>query len=297
MQAVATMEAFAGPELVPEAFRRAWTAFVRLISVSSDQASERDEQISASIESDLELVKNTLRFGLWAAGLAEGLLEVGVTALPAAPGQPVPWDRVRDLARALTGIDLISELDENAVLADIIQRADPPAPNSTTKLSTETLLTTTTAWCRTILTSVPESLFLRRLGFERTIHEIESAVEGIRCLLLRHSSETHRLLLVLGRSYAAGKLDLADLEEALNLRREDVLVALEQHGFSRRPASALRAEPELEERVLQRLRQGRRANAPRRIADASRVRRDVVATQRIEGVDARWLPTPTKPLG
>ncbi len=91
-------------------------------------------------------------------------------------------------------------------------------------------------------------------------------------------------------AYANGSIELDVAAKRLGLDRANLVAAFECHGFSRPPAT-IELDPAHREALLARIRKERLARAGKASLDASLLVRDVVASQRIEGVDARrWLP-------
>ncbi len=75
---------------------------------------------------------------------------------------------------------------------------------------------------------------------------------------------------------------------------DEAIFLLERHGYSRAIAN-IRLSPEERKLRLAKLRSDRLARNDQPTVDKRLVLRDVVASQRIEDLDARpWLPTTTK---
>jgi hypothetical protein len=92
-----------------------------------------------------------------------------------------------------------------------------------------------------------------------------------------------------GRAYAEGRLSLNEAANLLSMPRPDAVAWLEENGHAR-DLKVIALTPEERERRLARIRVDRleRNGAP--AASKQITTRDVIATQRIEGVDARpWL--------
>lgn len=128
-------------------------------------------------------------------------------------------------------------------------------------------------------------------GAEQLGHRCRTAVEGLQAFLLR--SDPHHLqeFQLLGRAYAAGVVNARELAPVLRLSVPDCVVELERHGYSR----SLEALSLAEERRSQHYTSVRQERLARASAAPSLKRedieRDVVATERIEGVDVRrWKP-------
>lgn len=93
----------------------------------------------------------------------------------------------------------------------------------------------------------------------------------------------------IGDAYRRGLLSVSDVADAFGVTPPDAVVLLEQHGFCRDIETIRLSEGE-RARILQRLRADRLARNGQPRPDPVRVARDVIASERIEGVDARrWI--------
>jgi len=104
--------------------------------------------------------------------------------------------------------------------------------------------------------------------------------------LVARSEVMNPILTTLGMAYAEGRMSLAEVGTATGLAPEDLVPELERLGYHRQ-LEAIRLSPEERRARLQQLAS---AQGPRRY-DLDHVRRDVIATHRIEGIDARGLLT------
>jgi hypothetical protein len=103
--------------------------------------------------------------------------------------------------------------------------------------------------------------------------------------LVARSDAMNPILKTLGMAYAEGRVSLTELGSATGLAPEDLIPELERLGYHRQLA-AIRLSDEERRARLQAL---AGAKSPPTL-DPDHVRRDVIATHRIEGVDARgWL--------
>jgi len=108
-------------------------------------------------------------------------------------------------------------------------------------------------------------------------------------MVRRMHPTANRALAAIGRFYAAGRLSLVEAAEALQMSVEDAVAAFEVHGIARR-LDVIRLGDEERKARLARLREQREGQVGSQAA-AELVRRDVIASQRIEGIDARiWMP-------
>ena len=96
------------------------------------------------------------------------------------------------------------------------------------------------------------------------------------------------MMRIVGEQYQRGNIRIHDAARLLGMSTSDATFELEQDGFSRAPEQITLTEAE-REAVYLRLRQ-RRLHGVEPAADPDRVKRDVIASERIEGVDARaWI--------
>lgn len=120
-----------------------------------------------------------------------------------------------------------------------------------------------------------------------TVHALQRVCSRLEQLARRTGPAVPRVLRALGPAYAQGRISLGEVGNALGLPPEDAVLLLERNGYCR-PVSVIR----LGERQRAEFAS---AFANRVLAgdtDESLVRRLVLATQRIEDVDARlWLKT------
>lgn len=104
----------------------------------------------------------------------------------------------------------------------------------------------------------------------------------------------HQRLNVLGVKYALGERTVEELAEILQLPIADTVALLEEHGYSR-PLAQIALTERTRSDLYARLREHRRTRSGKLSADPNRVARTVVASQRIEGIDARpWMPSLVK---
>jgi hypothetical protein len=94
---------------------------------------------------------------------------------------------------------------------------------------------------------------------------------------------------IVGEQYRRGNVPLRDVARLLGMSTSDAVFELEQDGFSR-AANAISLTEDEREGVYQRLRRRRLQRSGPPVVDPELVERDVIASERIEGVDARaWI--------
>ncbi len=94
---------------------------------------------------------------------------------------------------------------------------------------------------------------------------------------------------VAGQAYAESRLNVDEVAALLILPVHDAVALLEEHGF-RRSVEALRLDPAARKARIAELAKERRLRSGAPIVDPAWVEREVIASQRIEDIDARpWL--------
>jgi hypothetical protein len=94
---------------------------------------------------------------------------------------------------------------------------------------------------------------------------------------------------MIGSAYAAGRLSIDEVAAALHLSITDAVATLEAQGF-RRPADVVRLTDAERVERLSRIRNDRLARGGAARLDRCLVEREVAASQRLAGIDARaWL--------
>lgn len=128
-----------------------------------------------------------------------------------------------------------------------------------------------------------------RLERPELAHRARSAWYRLGQLLERHTAPNVALS-ILGTAYAQGRLSLAELSGATGIASSDLVFELERLGHSRTP-NAIRLTAEERASRFAQLASARPASG----IDESRLRRDIVSTHRIEGLDARpWTEAPAR---
>ena len=97
-------------------------------------------------------------------------------------------------------------------------------------------------------------------------------------------------LLEVGEAFREARISLAEAAESLCLHLVDAVALLEAHGFSR-SIEALALSEEERRAIYARIRMDRLARRGVPQWSAESVARDAIASERLEGVDARaWIP-------
>ncbi|MEQ9498741.1 MAG: hypothetical protein RIT81_17820 [Deltaproteobacteria bacterium] len=235
---------------------------------------------------DLRVLASSYRFVLMSGSLFEALRDLGVEEFVDSLPEALV-DKAIQMATNTSGVDVDEELHATTL----------PTSTSTEipeAVSMDELIDRVVALGRSIVGAAPSPEFeayLRAHGLETEVYEVVRAAERLRFFVARNEPNADARLHTLGRAYANGRLSLDELAAATNTSRQDAIVLLEFHGYSR-PVENLRLSPDRRAEIVARLNEQRQGDDA--VNEAEAVRREVVASQRIEGVDARWLPTRTK---
>lgn len=249
-------------------------------------AVSRSRDADPNLPGGLEQVSIALDAILFALAGAEAASEVGLTRLEEIESNKDKWFQVFS---ALVGVPL-----EERVRAIIAKH--PEIQNSSH--SPVGSIADVLAIVRTIAEMVmrlADSEQVERLIAEEPdpniAHRVRESLTQLRYVLRRlTSSQANHRLLVAGRAYSEGRLTLREVGRLLCTTAEDTIASLEEHGFSRQP-DVIKLTNEDRKAALSDIAQHlvKRQSAERDHLDL--LWREVVASQRIEGVDARsWKP-------
>jgi hypothetical protein len=94
---------------------------------------------------------------------------------------------------------------------------------------------------------------------------------------------------LVGRLYAGGDLEIYEAASLLDRTVPDAIALLEEGGYAR-AIDKIRLGAEDRHAILARVRADRERRAGRPAPSEERINRNVIASERIEGIDARaWL--------
>jgi hypothetical protein len=270
------MESQAGLLLADQA------ASLRLVSQEELKLREADLE-----DFDPELVHRgsvgILEFQLVCASLNEAAAELGVRTLAQAFAK---LDRIVSLAGSIARLDVAVVLQENAHLlpkpAPFSNHADRPAGAD---------LGLVVRYVRSLVGFCPIE-HLEQLGkdFDQPdlAHRCRVAFDALVAFTRRNDASHDEAARTVGRAYAEGRLSLDEVSTLLGHSRTDAVAFLEEHGFCR-DAGALGLADDERNAILAAAREERLRRAGGEIHGLAE--REVAASQRIEGVDARpWLP-------
>jgi hypothetical protein len=132
--------------------------------------------------------------------------------------------------------------------------------------------------------------FARESHQDAIAHRIQTGAEHVRAIYNRLHAPTSPQFSIAAVAYANGSIEMDVAAKLLGLSRSDLAAALEDHGFAR-PPEVVALDDAHRTAILSRLRAERMKRSGKPHLDSDLVARDVIATQRIEGIDARrWLP-------
>lgn len=233
----------------------------------------------------LHIVDNTkkiLETTLAVAGFAEAARELGHVSTEAVRQN---FDQVRRLAANVVGRDPVEVVRENA---DFVQQA-ASAGSKSHLTDWNAAFDVLVQGARALVSIVPiddVSTMSSILSRPELGHQCRVAHSALRAFVRRCNPSVKASTRAAGRAYAQGRLTAAEVALLLDLSPEDALVMLEEQGFHRPPEVILLTDEQRHDR-LNKIRADRLARRGAPAPSPAMVVRDVIANQRIEGVDAR----------
>lgn len=120
-------------------------------------------------------------------------------------------------------------------------------------------------------------------------HRARTVYDALRAFVRRHDPGHATVMRIVGEQYRRGHLRLQEVAQLLGMSASDAVFELEQDGYAR-PPEAIALDAAERAAIYHRLRQQRLARSGPPVVDPELVERDVIASERIEGVDARaWI--------
>lgn len=120
-------------------------------------------------------------------------------------------------------------------------------------------------------------------------HRCRVAYDGIQAFLLRSDQGEQDRASIVGRQYARGELSLEEVGRLLELHPVDAVALLEALDYVR-GTDAIRLKDDDRNRLLERIGRDRLRRSGVTPASRESIARDVIASERIEGIDARrWI--------
>jgi hypothetical protein len=129
----------------------------------------------------------------------------------------------------------------------------------------------------------------RESGLENWSHRCRVAFDSLSAFVLRNDQRERSKRRFIGRAYSRGQLSGAEVGLVLGVPTADALGVLEQEGY-RRALEVIQMDDSQRGAILDRVRSDRLERGGQPSYSHEYVNRDVVASERIEGVDARaWV--------
>ncbi|HEX8211276.1 MAG TPA: hypothetical protein VF584_13970 [Longimicrobium sp.] len=221
------------------------------------------------------------------AGIAEAVSASGARTFGEVFEQ---FDDIINRAQLLTRIDPLAVfLSDDKIVAAAKRAQHQPKPDENFPLAVTPVFVRAVS---SLLEFCPiEELVVlgEQLGHPDLGHRCRLSFDWLRAFVRRQTPGEQETLHILGRAYAERRLTLDDAAHLLSMPRTDAVAWLEEYGYARDlDAGAL--TPDERSARYARMRQDRVARKGEPAFDQQLVTRDVIASQRIEGVDARlWL--------
>lgn len=225
-----------------------------------------------------------LELSLVFASLHDAILQLGLATVA---------DLEREFERVDAIVGTLSCLDVKTVFAENLELLRPfarvqPRPDDPATIDTATVVRNT----RSLLLNCPLVDIERAAhtpGVAQAAHRCRLAFDALKAFVARHESPDHLAVAVAGQVYAEGRASIEEVAAMLGRDVPDVVALLEERGYRRSIEGIRLAEVERAAKLRQ-IREDRVARDGEPRSTESDIARDVVASQRIEGIDARpWL--------
>jgi hypothetical protein len=144
---------------------------------------------------------------------------------------------------------------------------------------------------RAVLEACPIEVIERLSGLLKSPfgHRCRSAFETVKSFLLRQGARELEQLKLIGYTYAQGNLTVQEVATLLETDTSDAMDLLERHGFSR-SLGTISLTPEERAKRISQMREERLKRDGKVAFDSARAVRDALASERLEGIDARpWI--------
>lgn len=195
-------------------------------------------------------------------------------------------DDIQRRVASATGLDVLGALQFAREVG--LPRGERPPEDAPVRVGMQRLarhVRSVTASCPTdVFDELAAILALPELGYR-----FQVACESLRAFLRRHDPQQRELVLVVGRHYQRGTMELGEVAKLLGETPADTIALLEEHGFGRTLDTIALPEGQ-RSALLARIRRDRLERGGTPAYSREMVRRSTIASERIEGVDARpWL--------
>jgi hypothetical protein len=238
-----------------------------------------------------ELAEDRLRE--WVRVLEVSLLFATIDEAALRLGLQTAVDVVREIERLDSFVVNVSRLDiarvceENQAFLEPFIRLQPHAQAPMSIDINRTLLTVQSLLLHCPIGALEQAG--HKYGCAELAHRCRLAFDGLTSFVARNSHPQQQAITAAGQAYAEGRLSLAEVAAVLALPVPDAVALLEEHGF-RRCADQLLLSDDARRAKLAAIRSDRVARDGVLPDRPDLVAREVVASQRIEDIDARpWL--------
>lgn len=193
------------------------------------------------------------------------------------------------LARRLTRIDPVEVLARDARFVKSVEAAGGTTPGELP----EDYLQRLARGIRSLLAACPIDELVK-LGEDSGLpdqgHRCRLSYDWLSTFVRRHAPDMDPTKDIVGQAYAEGRLNIDETTSLLMIPVSDAVAWLEEHGYAR-DVELIKLDATERSKILARIRDDRIAGS--RAVDDRLAVRDVVATQRIEDIDARpWISVP-----
>lgn len=198
--------------------------------------------------------------------------------------------RIEAFVAAVTRLDAARIAGENEETIRAATGGKVPAPDTPVDANIERVVQA----ARSLLASCPIASLEKqgsRHGLEELSHRCRLAFDGLTALVARNSQPMPSAVAAAGQAYAEGRLSIDEVAAVLGMGVPDAVALLEQQGF-RRSVEGLRLNAEKRGERLRIIHEDRLARSGAGLTSPRPdwVAREVIASQRIEDIDARpWL--------
>ncbi|MGH7582808.1 MAG: hypothetical protein ACREL5_06240 [Gemmatimonadales bacterium] len=182
-----------------------------------------------------------------------------------------------------------TRLDVMSIMREAIEDLQLVVP---TKMPPAPAFAAMTRMIRSVIVACPISELesgAMKAGAENWGHRCRVAYDGIQAFLLRCDQGEKDRAGIVGRQYARGELTLEEVGRLLELHPVDAVALLEAMDYVRRVDTIRLADVD-RSRLLERIRVDRLRRKGVVPVSREAIGRDVIASERIEGIDARrWI--------
>ena len=184
----------------------------------------------------------------------------------------------------------VTKLDPRAVISDgfrVLGLTNPSAPSP--RITMDGVVRVV----RSTLASCPIEYLVRaaaKLDLEPIGHRCRTAFDGLQAFLVRSDPSRVEAVRVLGEAYMAGAASIPQVARILNCTETDAVALVESYGYAR-PLDRTKLPESERSDILETLRQERVRRVEKwPLLDEGFTSRNVIASERIEGIDARrWI--------